>query len=89
VGVALTAVVTASSGPVAFVALAAPQVARLALRGAGLPLVGSALVGSALLLGADLVAQQLLSGVPVGVVTVVGGGTYLLVLLLARARGRS
>jgi len=89
VGVALTAVVTASSGPVAFVALAAPQVARLALRGAGLPLVGSALVGSALLLGADLVAQQLLSGVPVGVVTVVGGGTYLLVLLLARTRGRS
>ncbi len=88
VGVALVAVVTASSGPIAFVALAAPQVARLLLRGAGLPLVGSALVGALLLLSADQVAQHLLSGVPVGVVTVVGGGAYLLVLLLARSRTR-
>lgn len=84
VGVALVSVVTASTGPIAFVALAAPQVARLALRGAGLPLLGSALVGALLLLSADQVAQRFLSGVPVGVVTVVGGGVYLLVLLLAR-----
>ncbi|TNM68935.1 iron chelate uptake ABC transporter family permease subunit [Streptomyces sp. NP160] len=89
VGVALVSVVTASTGPIAFVALAAPQVARLVLRGAGLPLVGSALVGALLLLSADQVAQRFLSGVPVGVVTVVGGGVYLLVLLLARpGRGR-
>lgn len=86
VGVALVSVVTASSGPIAFVALAAPQVARLLLRGPGLSLVGSALVGALLLVSADQVSQRLLSGVPVGVVTVVGGGAYLLVLLLVRAR---
>lgn len=88
VGVALVSVVTASTGPIAFVALAAPQVARLAVRGAGLPLTGSALVGSLLLLSADQVAQRFASGVPVGVVTVVGGGVYLLVLLLVRGRSR-
>lgn len=86
VGVALVSVVTAASGPIAFVALAAPQVARLAMRGPGLPLLGSALVGALLLLSADQAAQRFASGVPVGVVTVVGGGVYLLALLLVRSR---
>lgn len=83
VGVALTSVVTAVSGPIAFVALAAPQIARRLTQGAGLPLLGSALVGSLLLLGADQVAQHALPGdVPVGMVTVVVGGIYLLWLLV-------
>ena len=87
VGVCLTAVVTAVSGPIAFVALAAPQIARRLTRGAGLPLVGSALVGALLLLTADQAAQHLLPGdLPVGMVTVVVGGVYLLWLLVHEAR---
>jgi iron complex transport system permease protein len=90
VGVALTAVVTASSGPIAFVALAAPQIATRLVRGAGLPLVQSALTGALLLLGADYVAQHVLpTAVPVGVVTVVIGGLYLIGLLVGQARKRS
>jgi iron complex transport system permease protein len=90
VGVALTAVVTASSGPIAFVALAAPQIATRLTRGAGLPLVQSALTGALLLLAADFVAQHVLpTAVPVGVVTVVIGGLYLIGLLVGQARKRS
>lgn len=88
-GVALTAVVTAVTGPIAFVALAAPQLAKRMVGGAGLPLAQSALTGAVLLLTADLVAQYALpQAVPVGVVTVVVGGCYLVVLLLRGARRR-
>jgi iron complex transport system permease protein len=85
VGVALTATVTASSGPIVFVALAAPQIAQRLVRSAGLPLVASALTGALVLLVADFVAQHLVPGgqVPVGIVTVCVGGVYLLWLLIA------
>jgi iron complex transport system permease protein len=87
VGVALIAVVTASAGPVAFVALAAPQIAVRITKSAGLPLVASALTGALLLLAADFVAQHVLpSAVPVGMVTVVIGGLYLIGLLVGQAR---
>ena len=87
VGVALIAVVTASTGPIAFVALAAPQIAVRISKSAGLPLVASALTGALLLLAADFVAQHLLpSAVPVGMVTVVIGGLYLIGLLIGQAR---
>ncbi|WP_428829338.1 FecCD family ABC transporter permease [Paraoerskovia marina] len=87
VGVSLTAIVTATTGPIAFVALAAPQVARRIARSAGLPLGHAALVGAMLLLAADVVAQHLLpTALPVGVVTVVLGGIYLLNLLVREAR---
>jgi len=86
VGVALIAVVTASAGPIAFVALAAPQIASRLTRSAGLPLVASALTGALLLLAADFVAQHVLpSAVPVGMVTVVIGGLYLIGLLIGQA----
>ncbi len=87
--VALVAIVTASTGPIAFVALAAPQVARRLARSAGIPLVSSAAVGALLMLGADLIAQHVLPvDVPVGIVTVVLGGVYLLTLLVQEARNR-
>lgn len=87
VAVALVAVVTAAAGPIAFVALAAPQIAHRLLGSAGIPVLGSALCGAFLLLGADVAAQNLLgTNVPVGIVTVVGGGLYLLVLLVVRMR---
>ena len=86
VGVALIAVVTASAGPIAFVALAAPQIASRLARSAGLPLVASALTGALLLLAADFAAQHVLpSAVPVGMVTVVIGGLYLIGLLIGQA----
>ncbi|THG29248.1 FecCD family ABC transporter permease [Naasia lichenicola] len=88
-GVALIALVTAISGPIAFVALAAPQIAHRIARSPGIPLVGSALVGALLLLSADMVAQHLPpTPIPVGVVTIIGGGVYLLALLVHEARGQ-
>ncbi len=87
--VALIAIVTAATGPIAFVALAAPQVARRLAGSAGIPLMSSAMVGAVLLLGADLIAQHALPvDVPVGIVTVVLGGVYLLTLLIHEARRR-
>jgi len=85
-GVALTALVTAAAGPISFIALAAPQIARRLTRGSGLGLVPAALVGAVLLLASDVLAQQL--GFPVGIVTVSVGGAYLVWLLAAEYRKR-
>ena len=88
-GVALTAIVTATSGPIAFIALAAPQVAKRLTKSAGIPIIPTALTGGLLLLSADFVAQHLLpSQIPVGIVTVVIGGVYLIALLISEARER-
>jgi len=87
VAVALVAFATATAGPIAFVALAAPQLALRLTRGGSLPLFGSAALGALLLTTADLGSQWLpldLSA-PVGLVTGVLGGAYLLWLL---TRGR-
>ena len=90
VGVALTAVVTASTGPIVFVALAAPQLARRLVRSAGVPLGAAALAGALLLLVADVVAQHVTtSPVPVGLVTLVIGGAYLVSLLVGESRRSS
>ncbi len=90
-GVATTAVVTATAGPIAFVALAAPQIGRrLRGRGTSVDVTSAALVGAVVLLASDLVAQhaypQLL--LPVGAVTVCVGGLYLLWLLIVEGRRR-
>lgn len=85
--VALVSAVTAVAGPIAFIALAAPQIARRLTRSPGIPLVATGLVGGVLLLASDLVAQHLIPlTVPVGVVTVVVGGLYLTQLLLRERR---
>jgi iron-siderophore transport system permease protein len=82
VGVALTATVTSVCGPIAFVALAAPHLARLAAGSAGTSLASAAAVGALLLSTCDLAAQHLLPvDLPVGVVTVVVGGAYLVWLI--------
>ncbi|MGO2683792.1 MAG: FecCD family ABC transporter permease [Microbacterium sp.] len=89
-GVALVAVVTAAAGPIAFIALSAPQIARRIARTPGVPVAPAAFVGALLLLVADVVAQHLLPAVlPVGVVTVVGGGAYLVWLIIREVRRRS
>nr|WP_232524476.1 iron chelate uptake ABC transporter family permease subunit [Nocardiopsis gilva] len=80
---ALTGAAIAVCGPIGFIALAAPQLARRLARANGTTLVGGALMGAALLLTADLVAQRALapSQLPVGAVTAVIGGGYLVWLL--------
>ncbi|QHC66254.1 iron chelate uptake ABC transporter family permease subunit [Rathayibacter sp. VKM Ac-2759] len=85
----LTGTATAVSGPIGFVALAAPQLARRASRSAGIPLTASAAVGAALLLASDVLAQRLLAPLqlPVGLVTGAVGGAYLF-WLVARGRRR-
>jgi iron complex transport system permease protein len=89
-GVALACAGTAAAGPIAFVALIAAPVARRLLGDGSLALVQSALVGVVLVVGADLVALHLVpdllpvkQSVPVGVVTGVIGGPYLIWLMVA------
>lgn len=91
VGVALTALVTAVAGPVAFISLAAPPIAaRITGRRGALDLTSAGLVGALLLSGSDLIAQHAIPGatLPVGAVTVCLGGLYLLWLIF-RESGRS
>lgn len=85
-GVALAAVGTASAGPVAFVALVAPQVARRLVGGRSLALLPAAACGALLMVSADLAGRRLFSPIelPVGVFTAILGAPYLL-YLLARA----
>lgn len=58
IAVALVAVVTAAAGPIAFVALAAPQIGRRIARSQGTSLLMAAAVGGLLLVAADLIAQH-------------------------------
>lgn len=81
--VLLTSCAAAAAGPVSFVALTSPQLARRLTRAPGPNLVPSMLVGAVLLTCADLVAQHAVPGrhLPVGIVTGVLGGGYLIWLL--------
>jgi len=90
--VVLAAVATAAAGPVGFVALAAPQIARRLTATADLPLLTSGAVGATLLLLADLAARLVLAPIelPVGVVTGAIGAPYLMWLLTrAHQSGRA
>lgn len=90
VGVALIATATATAGPIAFVALAAPQIAKRLVRSAGMPFLPAAFLGAFLLSAADITAQHLLPDpLPVGVVTVIIGGGYLIWLLIHEVRRRT
>jgi iron complex transport system permease protein len=89
--VLLTAAATAAAGPVSFVALTAPQLARRLTSSPGPNLVPSLCMGAALLVTADWAAQRVFGAdqLPVGVVTGVLGGVYLLWLLVTeRKAGR-
>ncbi|WBQ04873.1 FecCD family ABC transporter permease [Kribbella sp. CA-293567] len=86
IGVGLAALATAAAGPIAFVALVAPQIARrlVAERVAGLLAAGA--IGGLLVVAADLVAREIFAptALPVGIVTAFLGAPYLLILM-ARA----
>lgn len=81
--VLLAAVAVSVAGPVAFVALVAPQLAMRLARCHTPPMVASGLVGALLLIAADLVARAGLPiTLPVGVVTAAIGGPFLIYLLV-------
>ncbi|MGA4842832.1 FecCD family ABC transporter permease [Streptomyces sp. G45] len=89
--VLLTAAATAAAGPVSFVALTAPQLARRLTRSPGPNLLPAMCMGATLLIVSDWASQRVFGAdqVPVGVVTGVLGGVYLLWLLVTeRKAGR-
>jgi iron complex transport system permease protein len=91
IGAAMVAAVVAVSGPIAYVALASPHMARRALQttDARQVLPVSMLIGSVLLVGADLLAKNLFSPIelPVGIWTTIIGGPLLLFLLRRQLAG--
>ncbi|HIW90255.1 MAG TPA: iron chelate uptake ABC transporter family permease subunit [Candidatus Corynebacterium avicola] len=89
VGVATTALVTAAAGPISFIALVAPQLARRIAGTPGVTVLGAAAVGAALLTFAhflSLVIAQFYRSIPVGLLTVSVGGIYMIWLLVREAR---
>ncbi|MGY4857865.1 FecCD family ABC transporter permease [Cryobacterium sp. AP23] len=87
ISVVMVSAATAVAGPVAFVALVAPHLARMASRSPTSPLLASAVIGALLVVAGDLVARTLLAPIilPVGAVTAAVGAPFLLWLLV---RGR-
>jgi iron complex transport system permease protein len=90
-GVGLVAFGVAAAGPVAFVALAAPQIAQRLAGTAWPPPVTAGLTGGLVVLAADLATRTLIPGteVPVGIVTGVLGAPVLLWLLIRANRAGS
>jgi iron complex transport system permease protein len=87
IAVLLASVATVTAGPVAFVALASPQIARSLTRGVVPPVGVSALVGAVFVLVADTVSANALSvPLPVGVATAVVGAPFLIHLILKYQR---
>lgn len=81
--IALSAGAVAVAGPISFIALTAPQIAKRITRAPGPHLTLAALFGMLLLVLADLAAQQspFFEDLPVGIYTMALGGGYLGYLL--------
>jgi iron complex transport system permease protein len=79
VGTAACAAATAAAGPIAFVALTAPQLAKRLTKATGPNLLPAAWMGALLVLVADFAAQRVAGStlLPVGVATAALGGAYL------------
>jgi iron complex transport system permease protein len=86
--VGIVAIATSFAGPLLFVALVAPAIARRLVDDGGAALTVSALTGAALVLAADVVGQHGVLGVsaPTGIVTGLVGAPYLLWLLATHGR---
>ncbi|GAA2213773.1 hypothetical protein GCM10009850_092360 [Nonomuraea monospora] len=86
--VVLAGLAVGVAGPIAFVALAAPVIAARLAGPARLPLVGAPLAGAALVVVADTAGRVLTDGaeIPVGVVTSILGGPFLLWTLMSDRR---
>lgn len=85
--VVLAAIGTTAAGPIAFVALVSPQIARRLVRDRTPAILPAAAVGALLLGLADLIARNAPgSELPVGIVTGIVGAPYLLLLLVRANR---
>lgn len=83
----LVAVAVATAGPVSFVALVAPHIARLISGTTSFVIAG--LVGAVLLLASDLLALYVFPApIPVGAVTITLGGAFFLWLLFREGARR-
>lgn len=89
-GAALCAVAVLCAGPVTFVSLAAPQIARRLTGSPTVQVIPSMAVGALLLLASDTAAQRLVptADLPVGVMTLGLGGAYLAWLIAREGRSR-
>jgi iron complex transport system permease protein len=85
--VVLAAVSASAVGPIGFVALVAPHLARLATAAPRAPLAASAIIGAFILLASDLVARTVVAPIllPTGALTALVGAPFL-VWLLVRSR---
>ncbi|WGW10742.1 iron chelate uptake ABC transporter family permease subunit [Saxibacter everestensis] len=87
VAVTLTSIGTAAVGPVAFIALAAPQVAKLLSRSTRPAPLTAGLTGAVMLMFSDFAAQHFFeTALPTGVLTGAVGGLYLVALLVLQWR---
>lgn len=86
VGIGLTSTAVAATGPIAFIALAAPQLIIRLYRKDGVHPGGAFGMGAVLLVAADLLSMSVDIGLrtPVGTVTALLGGMYLIWLLARR-----
>lgn len=84
ISVILTAASVGAFGPVGFIGLVAPHLARML----GLGLIGSAAIGASLVITADLLARTLLMPLelPIGVLTAMIGAPWFLYLILGKLR---
>ncbi|MCX2969031.1 MULTISPECIES: FecCD family ABC transporter permease [Streptomyces] len=89
--VLLAATATAAAGPIAFVALACPQLALRLLRTGHPPLLASMLLGAAVTVWADVLGRTAFGDVelPVGILTAALGAPYLLYLLVRSGKART
>lgn len=81
--VALAGLATGAAGPIAFIALAAPQLVVRLTGWRSMPVVSAAAMGACLLMLADTVTRLLpiTAAVPIGRVTGIVGGLYLIWML--------
>jgi iron complex transport system permease protein len=93
VATVLAGTATAAAGPIAFVGLAAPQIAARLAKAEHPPLLASAVVGAAAVALCDLLARSLFgwfghpgTELPVGILTAALGAAYLISLVTRKAR---
>lgn len=86
ISAASAAAAVSAAGPISFVALSAPHIARRWV--GGLPLMLSAAIGATITMTADLIVQHvaLVKGLPTGIITLGVGGLYLAYILLSQQR---
>ena len=87
IAVIVAALAVSAAGPIAFVALLAPQIA-MRLTGSAIPTpVASGAIGAILVVGGDILCRTVLpSGLPVGIVTAALGGPFLIYLMVSISR---